>query len=147
MYKIILFLFVYSFGFSQNLIPENTVRFVTVNNIPAINLNINGKNAFFLIDTGASNSLIDIDSAKEYNFICENLHKKTITSVGSSIIKIYKTENIKAYYNEIVFDIEFKAMDLTHLKNNMSVLGVIGADWLNKNNIIIDYKRKILWLR
>ena len=38
----------------------------------------------------------------------------------------------------------FKGIDLASFKKDFKIVGIIGSDYFVKNNLIIDYKNKII---
>ena len=114
---------------------------------------INGISGRFILDTGASNSCVDINLAEKFKLDVEESETK---AAGAGAIgmdtKISKGNKIKLkkwkYHN---FNIVL--FDLTHVNtaliehNAEPVDGIIGADILEKGKAIIDYKNKQLFLK
>jgi hypothetical protein len=112
-----------------------------------VRLNINGKGGHFLVDTGANISALDIKQMDEYSF-GHNDVDSPVTGVGGKWI-IYEATNVIVDYNGEILDINFTVNDLTHVREALSeyvnLLGIIGGDFLIKNNMIIDYKENIMY--
>lgn len=117
-----------------------------------IKANINGKKGFFLIDTGASISLINSSVLKKYH-LKENpfIHRKAIGFDGSRML-IKKVSDSNVVLGEEFSHDDFYSMDLSQLANSIlaetgiRIVGIIGADLLIKYNGIIDYNRRYLTL-
>lgn len=114
---------------------------------------INGKKGLFILDTGASNSCIGMDSIDFFKLEVED---SDIKAAGAGAIdmetKVSQKNKIKIgswKYNKAVLVL----FNLTHvntaLQNHKSkpVHGIIGADILKKGKAIIDYDRKYLYLK
>jgi hypothetical protein len=112
-----------------------------------VRLNINGKKGCFLVDTGANISALDIKQMNEYNF-GHNDVDSPVTGVGGKWT-IYEATNVIVDYNGEILNINFTVNDLTHVREALSeyvnLLGIIGGDFLVKNNMVIDYKENIMY--
>jgi len=118
-----------------------------------IKATLNGKKGRFILDTGASNSCLDITLADPYNLKVEDSETK---AAGAGAIGM---ETKIAVNNTIKFkDWKYKnfnvvLLDLTHVNtaltehNAKAVHGIIGADILEKGEAIIDYKKKCVYLK
>lgn len=118
-----------------------------------IKATLNGKKGRFILDTGASNSCLDITLADQYNLKVEDSETK---AAGAGAIGM---ETKIAVNNTIKFkDWKYKnfnvvLLDLTHVNtaltehNAKAVHGIIGADILEKGEAIIDYKKKCVYLK
>lgn len=118
-----------------------------------LKVKINGIKGRFILDTGASNSCIDINLAEKFNLIVKDSETK---AAGAGAIdmetKISKKNQIAIkHWKHNNFTIVL--LDLTHVNtaltehNSKSIDGIIGADILEKGNAIIDYKKKRLYLK
>ncbi len=115
-------------------------------------MNINGKPAKFLVDTGASVSLIDMKQEKKYHFSSyENLGSGVMNSF-SGLNKLMLTSRIEVKHNQNTFKgFKFYAANIDYLhrfleKRSIHILGIVGADFLLKNKAIIDYQNRKLIL-
>lgn len=114
---------------------------------------INGVKGLFILDTGASNSCVDFDTASLFKLKVE---ESDIKAAGAGAIdmetKMSKKNNVKIgkwKYNKLVLVL----FNLTHVNTALSnhnakpVDGIIGADILKKGKGIIDYEKKYLYLK
>lgn len=114
---------------------------------------INGVKGVFILDTGASNSLICMHNASNFNLNIEDSEIKA-TGAGASNMttQISKINAIKIgkWKRQKMPIILF---NLTHVneglvsQNAKPVDGIIGADILRKGKAIIDYQKKYLYLK
>ena len=110
--------------------------------------------ACFLVDTGASNTVIDIGFARE-NLLEFASIDELGGGVGTSEMQIFHRQVDVFKIND--FDIptfDLYATDFTHVKDSLAKKGitkpcngVIGADILIKYNAKINYKKKMLYLK
>lgn len=119
-----------------------------------VEVKIDEVKACFLVDTGASNTVIDIGFAKE-NLLEFASIDELGGGVGTSEMQIFHRQVDVFKIND--FDIpsfDLYATDFTHVKDSLAKKGitepcngVIGADILIKYNAKINYKKKMLYLK
>jgi predicted aspartyl protease len=114
---------------------------------------LNGIKGRFILDTGASNSCIDIMLADKFKLQVEDSDTKAagagaigmdtkISSQNHIQMKDWKYSN----FNVVLFDLTHVNTALTEHNAN-AVDGIIGADVLEKGKAIIDYNDKCLYLK
>jgi len=125
----------------------------TATNHLEIKAKINGKKGRFILDTGASNSCVGFDKVTYFNIDAQESDAKA-AGAGAVDMETQKSENnilkigqwkIKKSHL-VLFDLSHVNTALTdhHAKK---VHGIIGADVLEKGKAIIDYQKKILYLK
>lgn len=115
---------------------------------------INGKTATFILDTGASKTVMDIN--KINRFIKEpipELSEKSSTGLGTNSMQSYTAVLKKFELGELKLkDYMSIFIDLSHVNSAYSQIGikeidgVLGNDILMKYKAVIDYKKKELKL-
>ena len=108
----------------------------------------------FLIDTGASNTVIDISFAKENLFEFAAIGEQG-GGVGTSQLALFhKKVDLFSINNFKIPSFDLYATDFQHVKDSLAKKGinepcngVIGADILIKYQAKINYKKKRLYLR
>lgn len=114
---------------------------------------VNGKSASLILDTGASDTVMDFNKRKYFGF--EGLEKSKEEAKGLGTGSIYfcgGDENFSLGGQEL--NINLVMIDLSHVRNsvnriykkNKKIDGILGADVLIKYGAIIDYKTKELTL-
>ena len=115
---------------------------------------IHGKEAHFLIDTGASRSVFDPTTISDFIENLEFERKEGMTAgVGSSVLEssTFMIDALSIGDLEI-FDYEAVALDLSNIHDMYGKLklpridGIIGGDLLKKYKAIVNYKGKKLRL-
>lgn len=118
-----------------------------------IKATINGKKGTFILDTGASSSLIGDHKIEEFNLLPEDSDIKATGAGASNMstqISTVNTFRIGRWKKQKMPIILF---NLTHVNDGLisqdtkAVDGIIGADILKKGKAIIDYQKKYLYLK
>lgn len=114
---------------------------------------INGVKGKFIVDTGASNTCIDKNLIETFKLTPEESDTK---AAGAGAIDM---ETQLAKENKIKIgkwksnDISIVIFDLSHVNqalenhNSKPVHGIIGADILKKAQVVIDYKKNVMYLK
>ena len=114
---------------------------------------INNIKGSFIIDTGASNTCVDVTLINHFNLDYEESETKAAGAGATDMeTKISKGNNIrigkwKSKKNDIVI------FDLSHVNEALSnhgsepVHGIIGADILKKGKAIIDYNSNCIFFK
>ena len=114
---------------------------------------INGKKGRFILDTGASNSCVGFDKVTYFKIDAQESETKAAGAGATDMetqqsvnnwLQIGKWKTKKSHL--VLFDLSHVNTALTdhHAKK---VHGIIGADILEKGKAIIDYQKKILYLK
>jgi predicted aspartyl protease len=118
-----------------------------------VKVKLNGVKGRFILDTGASNSCVDITLANKFKLNVEDSETKAagagaigietkIASLNKLELKRWKFKNC----NIVLLDLSHVNTALTE-HNAKAIHGIIGADILEKGNAIIDYKKKCVYLK
>jgi len=107
----------------------------------------------FILDTGASNTCVDINAIDQFNLFAED---SDIKAAGAGAInmetQISSNNNIKINAWECD-DIDIVLFDLSHVNEALinhkinAIDGIIGADLLNRGKAVIDYEYHCLYLK
>ena len=114
---------------------------------------LNGINGRFILDTGASNSCVDIQLAKKFKLLVEDSETKAAGAGAIGMETKISTKNRLEIEPWKFNNFTIVLLDLTHVNTALTahkakkVHGIIGADILEKAKAIIDYKKKRLYLK
>ena len=114
---------------------------------------LNGIKGRFILDTGASNSCIDIKLGEKFKLLVEDSETKAAGAGAIGMDTKISKGNRLAIYNWKYHNFTIVLLDLTHVNMALTehsakeVHGIIGADILEKGKAIIDYKKKQLFLK
>ena len=115
---------------------------------------IDGIKTGFLIDTGASNTVIDIGFAKHNLMEFSSMNEKGGGVGTSQMVLFHKQVNLFMINNFEIPSFDLYATDFQHVKDSLAKKGitepcngVIGADILIRYEAVIDYKKQKLYLK
>jgi hypothetical protein len=141
---------------SPSIPPKTFTKVKTSKTIALINydyhyfikIKLNNRTANLLVDTGAAASLLDINQANDYEFKFYIIQDATFAGAGglSNRFRVtsYKFDHDDAKLNVYAFGADLKFVVESFKEKGISVVGVIGSDFLKKHDAIIDYKNKQL---
>ena len=120
-------------------------------NVPIISFMCNGKKLHFLLDSGSSYSHISPEAVTLVDGSVEKIDIiKTIGAGGSMQDNSYCTLNLK--YNNEVYKSDFiiteqivQQLDAIKKDFNIKMHGVLGGDFLNRYNYVIDFKELVAY--
>ena len=108
-------------------------------------ISINGVEGLFLVDSGASNSCIEIESEKKFKL---DKYKKSYSASGAAKEKfdVLKSKKVEISHEKIVVEkLNFLLIDMkpinTAINESIIVDGILGADFLVKKKVVLDYKK------
>jgi len=116
-----------------------------------VKVKVNNDSALFILDTGASGTCIDFESAKKFGITLKDISGGAYGYGGDS--EKIQIGDATITMNNFRKTMAITAIDLTSVNNAYStensghIDGVIGADILNGNSAIIDYETSNLYLK
>jgi len=139
---IIILLLIFTLGCtSEN--EKKELNFRISYGVPIVYVQINGKTAKMIIDTGASLSIINKDSKKEYGFeIGKDIG--TLEGIGG-VASLWEIKNIKVTIRDSIISHKFYVADISNLKNSRGIDGIIGSDYFKSKNMVIDFYNNKLY--
>ncbi len=114
---------------------------------------INGVEGEFILDTGASSSCVDFKYAQLFHLEVEESKIRAAGAGASNMLTKSSSNNTLQIGKWTEEDKNFVLFDLNHINQALAehdssiVHGIIGADVLIKSKAIIDYHKKMLFLR
>jgi predicted aspartyl protease len=114
---------------------------------------VNGITGTFILDTGASNSCIGMNSIAHFNL---DVKESEVKAAGAGATNML-TQIAESYPLKIgdwnLKQVDFVVFDLTHVNEALQIAdadpvnGIIGADVLKEGRAVIDYGRNCLYLK
>lgn len=141
----------------RKLLEDKGYSSIKLNNINTnhfeLKLKLNGVSGRFILDTGASNSCVDIHSAELFDLVVEDSETKAAGAGAVGMETKIAKGNLLKISNWKYKDFDIVLLDLGHVNKALTdhdaeeIHGIIGADVLKKGKAIIDYKKKRLYLK
>ncbi|MDO5607657.1 MAG: retropepsin-like aspartic protease [Capnocytophaga sp.] len=125
----------------------------TATNHFEINATLNGIEGRFILDTGASNTCLGLDSIEHFGLKTEFSEIKAAGAGSSEMETQISKKNQLEIGTWKIKKVALVLFDLTHVNhaltmhNALPVHGIIGADVLKRGKAIIDYPKKRLYLK
>jgi hypothetical protein len=121
---------------------------------PTIPLNLNNQRATFLLDTGATINVLDVDFARKLSLPL-TLTGETGGGAGGLIEEIYKLGSLELSHEDLTFSFdEFLAMSFDSIRQALQLKGVkddfqgiLGFDFFKKNKCFIDYAENRIFVK
>jgi hypothetical protein len=125
----------------------------TVTNHYQIVALVNNIKGLFILDTGASNTCVDLSQIEKFNLISENSEIKASSATDLMDETKISKKNFLQIGKWVNKSSSLVLFNLNHINNALSergvqkVEGIIGADTLKKAKAIIDYGSNKLYLK
>lgn len=110
---------------------------------PLVEVDINGRPAVMLVDTGSSTGLIDINQMDEYGFSLMAKTDMVISSIGGKQCESYRVRDLWvrlegiAIYQFLATDISL-VVESIYKETGYRISGIIGYDQIKNAEIKID---------
>ena len=140
------------FHFTALAQQPKVVEIVNLKSKPIVKGILNGKMAYFLLDTGSDLTIMDTRSARKYGYkiIQGRSRAMMIEGLGGSYKDFKRATGLKLFMDESLIYTHFFAFDLSNIVNSlqtnsgMKIAGIIGSDVMRKYNFKIDYGNKLV---
>jgi hypothetical protein len=128
---------------------QSLIKIEHLQNKPIVMGQLNGRKAYFLLDTGSDLTLLHEGKADYYDFRIKrmaNPHK--ISGAGGSIGYIHRAGNIDLILGTLPVTTAYFTYDLSDIitsiyrKTFIRISGIIGSDVMIKYGFVIDYGQK-----
>jgi len=119
--------------------------------LPIVTFYQNGEKLNFILDTGATDCLIDERVLENKGLKYEDIDRETVTYGIDGIAKRTKRCKMNIEYNNNIFESEFlvkdlsAAFDILRKQDGVKVHGLIGSKFLNRYKYIIDFNELIAY--
>ncbi|MEM9686771.1 MAG: retropepsin-like aspartic protease [Bacteroidota bacterium] len=114
---------------------------------------INGVEGRFILDTGASNTCVDFEFIEHFKLVDEASEVKASGAGANNMETRIAKKNSISIRNWNKKKVAIVLFNLTHVNEALiqhkavAVHGIIGADILKRGKAVIDYNRKLLFLK
>lgn len=117
------------------------------------NIKLNDVSGSFILDTGASNTCVDLTSVEQFDLFAEDCEIKAAGAGAIDMMTQLSSKNKISIKDWEVDDIDVILFDLSHVNAALTnhdqepVDGIVGADILDRGKAIIDYQYHCLYLK
>jgi|SRR5690554_1550688 len=114
---------------------------------------INNVQGNFILDTGASNSCVDLTDSSHFHLISEESLVKAAGAGAINMDTMFSRKNKFNIGKWKMLNMDFVLFDLSHVNQALeqaeedSIHGIIGADFLKSHRAVIDYGRNCFYVR
>lgn len=116
---------------------------------PIVELNLNGKKAYFILDTGADISVLHSAVAERFGYqTVKNYARYTAVGLSNQQNDMLRVKNAQVTLEEGAVQAKFYATDMQHIvsavreRTNFEIVGIIGSDIMRDYGFVIDYKTR-----
>ena len=146
----ILSLFLFSNFTDKNDPVYEYLEIVDLTFKPVIEVTLNGKKAYFLIDTGSDITILNARDTKKYGFgiVKRAFENHSLVGLGGSVASIYSTYDVELKVGSSRVMNRYLAHDLSRVVKRMEekisirISGIIGSDLMKRYGFVIDYANK-----
>jgi hypothetical protein len=132
------------------LTTPGCVSFKTVNKIPVVEGKINGKKAYFIIDTGASISILNETEANRFGFKFAVAEGMEVHGLGghAGINEVFECE--VEFGSLKIKGVKFHTRKLNEVmqaiteNDHIHIAGIIGANVIDFYGVTINYKNRTI---
>lgn len=141
----------------KDFLEDKNYTFVKMEVLPtnhlALEIKLNGVKAKFILDTGASSSCVDLAAMESFGiYSADGTIQAAGAGDGDMQGEISKGNSLRIGSWKWK-NMDVVLLDLSHVNHALTreglepILGIIGADVLQRSKAIIDYKKHRLFLR
>jgi len=135
------------FSCNDGVDTEILIPFEMYRGLPITEMQLNGLDAKFLIDTGATSSVLNIDCAVVYEFEYVDVNDSFFTGASGTQIRSGLVRNAWVHSKGKRINVDFKGLEMPSIRERYGVVGILGSDIFNNNDCIIDYDNKLIIIR
>ena len=127
------------------------VKFISANKIPVVEGTINGKRAYFIVDSGASLSVLDINQDRKYSFDSYPINEEAEGYGGAA--KFYEVQAVDIRIGGKYLHARFRSQNLSNIveiirqHEGIYISGILGSDVWKDLDAVIDYKSRTIAIR
>lgn len=134
--------------FNKNIITD--IKSST--RLPIVQGTLNGHKAYFLLDTGASVSILDLNQSKKYGFKSQGTSNDAIAGYGGVDTQIHEVSNVKVIIGDIPMVSGFNGKDIGYIVSGIQnitgykVVGILGNNNISSAGFILDFNQSKIFL-
>lgn len=131
---------------AQSRVQRGCISLVRESGKPLVRLTLNGKHAYFLVDSGSDLTFLDVNVAKRYGFeVAINPIEHKVMGLNSAPQQSQVAVPAQLTHDGVPLRTTFYAFDIRRIgasireRTGYRIAGVIGSDLMRKYRFVIDY--------
>lgn len=149
---LILAAFISNFGYAQKAINLQKVHY---KNKPIVEMTLNNKKTWVLLDTGTDISILNINDKDEYGFstFLNNDAKYKVPGFGSENNHVHQVSNARLQFGNTQLKRKVYAFDISNITNSIKtrtgrhVTAIIGTNMMSAYGFVIDMGTKTVVMK
>ena len=119
--------------------------------VPIVTFKNNNKKFNFILDTGASKSVIDSNALSKLEYSELNAHSTVFGMEGNAVKCSFV--DVPLYYHGYEFNEEFQSVDMKQTFDQVKaefgvqVVGILGSSFLSKYDYILDFDKFVAYCK
>ena len=115
--------------------------------LPIVKGTLNGQKANFILDTGATISVIDLNQLSKYKVRNGGPMDDVVIGYGGTVSSKVYLNNVEVKLGDLVLSSEFQGQDIGQLlgvieeQTGTKLVGIIGNNNISKSKLTLDFKR------
>ncbi|WKN43181.1 aspartyl protease family protein [Tunicatimonas pelagia] len=122
---------------------------------PIIKVELNGKSAYFLVDTGSDMTILHKNEANRFDFqpLLASTNNQQVLGLSGKRQTIHKVKNVHMVIGSMPIKALFKTYDLSGIVSSLGnrvdlkIAGIIGSDVMKRYGFIIDYQKQTIAIK
>jgi hypothetical protein len=122
---------------------------------PIIKVDLNGKSAYFLVDTGSDMTILHRNLASRYDFspILTASSQHQALGLSGKVQTIHKVKDVELKIGSTQVKALFKTYDISAIVNSLRdrvgvrISGIVGSDVMKRYGFIIDYQKQTIAIK
>lgn len=135
-------------------VSEGELELIYVKGKPVVEGTLNGKKAYFLLDTGSSKTILDREMLRNYGFkLCQGVNTQMVAIGGkSSSLKPVNGHSANIILGDYGLFTSIWCCNLGQVLRSLNdkapgrIVGIIGADIMRTYGFQIDYANNKVWI-
>ena len=135
---------------AQAHVSDNSTKIVSLEKVPIISVDLNGKTAYFVLDSGSDVSLLHLAETESFEFTHQKRAVKSIIGASGGSQPLFEASAVALRIGHQLLQTSFYATDLTTVVESLAastgirITGIIGMDLMHRYGFEIDYGNKQL---
>lgn len=121
-------------------------KLISCEYLPIVEADLNGNKVNFLLDTGASQSYINLDDCRKYGVVVGSEIENNVSGIGGLVSFTNELHNVNVKIGDVKLREPFNSMNLNVVISSIKdgtgyrIVGVVGIDNIYDNKWIVDFR-------